>query len=360
MGGAVAAIEQGFYQDEIHEAAFRIQQAIEDGDRVVVGVNRFQVPEEHAARAAADRRGGGRAADRAAAGRSGPRGTRRPWTPRSPTCGGPRGHREPAAADEGGAAGARDPRRGVRRAPRRVRRVPPELLAHRRDDRVGDRDHAGDGEHERPRRGTARAPSRPDTPTAHRDACRPPTSAVDHAPSTPLTVPAGYAARLRPMDVAIVGGTGAEGFGLALRLAHAGHRRHDRLTRRREAGARGRARRVRCSVRASSSPAPRTPRPSRPPVVIVTVPFAGAAAIYGAIERRARPDAVVVDCTSPLMTAVGGRRVPRDPPLARLGRRVREDPAAEGNASGSSPRSTRSRAAALRALDRPVDSPTRS
>jgi len=46
MGGAVEAIEQGFYQDEIHEAAFRIQQAIERGDRVVVGVNRFQVPEE--------------------------------------------------------------------------------------------------------------------------------------------------------------------------------------------------------------------------------------------------------------------------------------------------------------------------
>jgi methylmalonyl-CoA mutase N-terminal domain/subunit len=45
MGGAVAAIEQGFYQDEIHEAAFSIQQAIERGDRVVVGVNRFQVDE---------------------------------------------------------------------------------------------------------------------------------------------------------------------------------------------------------------------------------------------------------------------------------------------------------------------------
>jgi methylmalonyl-CoA mutase, N-terminal domain len=47
MGGAVAAIERGFYQDEIHEAAFRIQQGIEAGDRVVVGVNRFQVHEEH-------------------------------------------------------------------------------------------------------------------------------------------------------------------------------------------------------------------------------------------------------------------------------------------------------------------------
>ena len=41
MGGAVAAIEAGYYQDEIHEAAFRIQRGIETGDRIVVGVNRF-------------------------------------------------------------------------------------------------------------------------------------------------------------------------------------------------------------------------------------------------------------------------------------------------------------------------------
>src|SRR5262249_25158126 len=34
-----------FYQDEIHESAFRLQQAVERGDRVVVGLNRFQVGE---------------------------------------------------------------------------------------------------------------------------------------------------------------------------------------------------------------------------------------------------------------------------------------------------------------------------
>ena len=45
MGGAVAAIEAGFYQDEIHEAAFRIQRSIEREERVVVGLNRFQVDE---------------------------------------------------------------------------------------------------------------------------------------------------------------------------------------------------------------------------------------------------------------------------------------------------------------------------
>jgi methylmalonyl-CoA mutase N-terminal domain/subunit len=44
MGGAVAAIEAGYYQDEIHEAAFRIQRAIEREERIVVGVNRFVDP----------------------------------------------------------------------------------------------------------------------------------------------------------------------------------------------------------------------------------------------------------------------------------------------------------------------------
>jgi len=42
MGGAVAAIEAGWIQDEIGESAFRIQQAVESGRRVVVGVNRYQ------------------------------------------------------------------------------------------------------------------------------------------------------------------------------------------------------------------------------------------------------------------------------------------------------------------------------
>jgi methylmalonyl-CoA mutase N-terminal domain/subunit len=46
MGGPVAAIEAGFYQDEIHDAAYRIQQGVESGDRVVVGVNRFTQEDE--------------------------------------------------------------------------------------------------------------------------------------------------------------------------------------------------------------------------------------------------------------------------------------------------------------------------
>ena len=46
MGGAVEAIEAGFYQDEIADAAFRIQQGVESGERVVVGVNRFEDADE--------------------------------------------------------------------------------------------------------------------------------------------------------------------------------------------------------------------------------------------------------------------------------------------------------------------------
>jgi methylmalonyl-CoA mutase N-terminal domain/subunit len=40
-GGAVSAIEQGFYQKEIQDSAYRHQQMVESGDRVIVGVNRF-------------------------------------------------------------------------------------------------------------------------------------------------------------------------------------------------------------------------------------------------------------------------------------------------------------------------------
>jgi methylmalonyl-CoA mutase N-terminal domain/subunit len=42
LGGALAAIEQGYIQHEIQEAAYRYQRAVESGDQAVVGVNRFE------------------------------------------------------------------------------------------------------------------------------------------------------------------------------------------------------------------------------------------------------------------------------------------------------------------------------
>ena len=46
MGGAVAAIEKGFIQKEIGASAYRFQREIEKGERVIVGLNRFQTHEE--------------------------------------------------------------------------------------------------------------------------------------------------------------------------------------------------------------------------------------------------------------------------------------------------------------------------
>ncbi len=39
LGGSVAAIEQGFFQREIEDAAYAAQREVEDGQRQVVGVN---------------------------------------------------------------------------------------------------------------------------------------------------------------------------------------------------------------------------------------------------------------------------------------------------------------------------------
>jgi methylmalonyl-CoA mutase N-terminal domain/subunit len=46
LGGALAAIERGYVQQEIADAAYRYQQAVERGEQVTVGVNRFVVAEQ--------------------------------------------------------------------------------------------------------------------------------------------------------------------------------------------------------------------------------------------------------------------------------------------------------------------------
>jgi methylmalonyl-CoA mutase N-terminal domain/subunit len=45
-GGAVAAIEQGFQKAEIERSAYQVARQIDAGERVVVGMNRFQLEEE--------------------------------------------------------------------------------------------------------------------------------------------------------------------------------------------------------------------------------------------------------------------------------------------------------------------------
>jgi methylmalonyl-CoA mutase N-terminal domain/subunit len=43
MGGMVAAIENGFPQREIQDSAYKYQKAVERGDQVIVGVNKYRI-----------------------------------------------------------------------------------------------------------------------------------------------------------------------------------------------------------------------------------------------------------------------------------------------------------------------------
>ncbi len=46
MGGSVAAIEQGYMQEEIARSAYDYQRNIESGEKIIVGVNKFQIDKE--------------------------------------------------------------------------------------------------------------------------------------------------------------------------------------------------------------------------------------------------------------------------------------------------------------------------
>src|SRR5690606_16670260 len=46
LGGAVRAIELRFMQREIEDSAYRYQQKVESGEKIVVGVNRYQLDDE--------------------------------------------------------------------------------------------------------------------------------------------------------------------------------------------------------------------------------------------------------------------------------------------------------------------------
>ncbi|UEG48795.1 methylmalonyl-CoA mutase family protein [Ferruginibacter lapsinanis] len=47
MGGSVSAIEQHFIQNEIAKSAYEYQRQIECGEKIIVGVNKFQINEEN-------------------------------------------------------------------------------------------------------------------------------------------------------------------------------------------------------------------------------------------------------------------------------------------------------------------------
>jgi NADPH-dependent F420 reductase len=110
------------------------------------------------------------------------------------------------------------------------------------------------------------------------------------------------------VEVAVIGGTGAEGFGLALRLAQAGH--HVTIGSRdagRGAESASKASELAGSTVEGTDNASAAAVPGSDGVVAVTVPYAGQAEIFRSIKDAVAPGAVVLDATSPLATAVGGR-----------------------------------------------------
>ncbi len=87
LGGAVAAIEAGFMQGEIEGAAYAYAKAVDDGEKVVVGVNRFVEETPGADRGLPDRRRAPALPGRPGRPRCAPSGTRPRSTPHSTTSG---------------------------------------------------------------------------------------------------------------------------------------------------------------------------------------------------------------------------------------------------------------------------------
>jgi NADPH-dependent F420 reductase len=109
------------------------------------------------------------------------------------------------------------------------------------------------------------------------------------------------------MDISVIGGTGEEGFGLTLRLAKAGQ--HVVIGSRSEEKGQTVAAKARelLGGQAAVDGTTNEKASEQGDVVFVTVPFAGQADIYRAIKDHVAEGKIVVDCTSPLANAVGGR-----------------------------------------------------
>jgi len=109
------------------------------------------------------------------------------------------------------------------------------------------------------------------------------------------------------LEIGIVGGTGDEGFGLALHLARAGH--NVVIGSRSEDRGRQAAERAR-EILGGDIPVDGTSNETcaaGAELLFVTVPYAGQAEIYRSIKPHVPAGRIVVDTTTPLATAVGGR-----------------------------------------------------
>jgi NADPH-dependent F420 reductase len=115
------------------------------------------------------------------------------------------------------------------------------------------------------------------------------------------------------VSVAIIGGTGDEGFALTLRLARAGEdvvigsRSDDRGRQAAERAAELLQLGSRAGTQGSVDGTSNDQAAAGADIVFVTVPYAGQAEIYRSIRDALRPEAILCDTTTPLATAVGRR-----------------------------------------------------
>jgi NADPH-dependent F420 reductase len=110
-----------------------------------------------------------------------------------------------------------------------------------------------------------------------------------------------------PRPIAVLGGTGPEGFGLALRWAQAGesviigsrdaHRAQDAAERIKQ----------RVGANAKISGDENIAACSAADFLVFTVPFEGHAALLKQLKPAIRPGSIVIDATVPLAASVGGR-----------------------------------------------------
>ncbi len=110
-----------------------------------------------------------------------------------------------------------------------------------------------------------------------------------------------------PRTIAVLGGTGPEGFGLALRWARSGQ---NVIIGSRDAGrAREAAAKIQAAVgdKAEVSGEENSVACAAADLLVLTIPFEGHCALLKQVRSVIRPGSIVVDTTVPLAASVGGR-----------------------------------------------------
>jgi 8-hydroxy-5-deazaflavin:NADPH oxidoreductase len=110
-----------------------------------------------------------------------------------------------------------------------------------------------------------------------------------------------------PRPIAVLGGTGPEGFGLALRWAQAGETViiGSRDAKRAQDAAEKIQQRLGSNARISGTE--NTAACAAADLLVLTIPFEGHAALLKQLKPAIRPGSIVIDATVPLAASVGGR-----------------------------------------------------